>query len=130
MARALPRVTESQHQQALFEWWAIACRRYGLPEKALYHVPNEGKRSFSVAARLKAEGMRSGVPDIVLAAPRGNYGALYIELKTAKGRPTAEQLDYIDALRECGNAAQVCYGWDEARRVVEAYLDGREIPLR
>lgn len=123
-----PIATETQHQIALFQWWRLAHRHYGLPEKALYHTPNEGKRSYFTAAKLKAEGMRPGLPDIVLAVPRGGYGALYIELKTQKGRPSKDQLDYIDLLRSCGNVAMICRGWETAKAIIEAYLDGESIP--
>ena len=121
-------VTEHQHQSALFQWWKVVHHRYRLPEKALYHTPNEGKRSVYAAAKLKAEGMRTGLPDIVLAVPRGGYGALYIELKTQKGRPSQDQLEYIDILCSCGNVAMICRGWETAKAIIEAYLDGENIP--
>ena len=122
-------VTEHQHQAALFQWWKAVHRRYKLPEKALYHTPNEGKRSYYMAAKLQAEGMRKGVPDIVLAVPRGGFGALYIEMKSKKGRPTKEQTEYIELLRECGNVAVICYSWETAKNVIEAYLDEREVQV-
>ena len=58
-AKELPVPTESEEQQALFEWAERLCFRY--PELALlYHIPNEGKRSKATGARLKKEGMKSG----------------------------------------------------------------------
>lgn len=126
---AAPTVTESQHQRLLFEWWHYAHKQYKLPEFALYHTPNEGKRSYITAARMKAEGMRKGVPDIVLAVPSSGYGALYIELKTAKGRVSREQLDFLSLLDRCGNKAVLCRGWVAAKAVIEEYLQGRGKPL-
>ena len=122
-------VTEHQHQCALFQWWKIAHKHYHVPEKALYHTPNEGKRSFMAGKKLQAEGMRKGVPDIVLAVPSSGYGALYIELKTAKGRVSKEQLDYLSLLDRCGNKAVLCRGWVAAKAVIEEYLQGRGKPL-
>lgn len=120
-------VTEAQHQEALFEWWALVHRRYGLPECALIHVPNEGKRSVATAVRLKRQGMRKGVSDILLCAHAGKWHGLWIELKKQGGRATREQWDFIDAMQECGYAGAVCIGWEAARDTIAAYLAG-EIP--
>lgn len=92
----------------------------------LYHVPNEGKRSYKTAARLKAEGLKSGVPDICLPVPRGGYHGLYIELKRVKNsRVTQDQLDWIEALIAQGYVAAVCRGCDEAIELITRYLSGR-----
>ena len=61
--------TESEEQQTLFRWAAMQCGKY--PELALmFHIPNEGKRSWMTGGRMKAEGLKSGVPDIFLPVPR------------------------------------------------------------
>ena len=56
---------ESGHQEALFSW---AAYRTGLmPElQYMYHVPNGGKRDKATAAVLKRQGVKAGVPDIML----------------------------------------------------------------
>lgn len=120
--KPLHTVTEAQHQEALFQWWSMVHRRYGLPECALIHVPNEGKRSVAAAVRLKRQGMRKGVSDILLCAHAGKWHGLWIELKRMGGRPTDEQLDFIEAMRECDYDGAVCYGWEEARDVIMDYL--------
>lgn len=75
----IPVPTESEEQQTLFRWAAMQCGKY--PELALmFHVPNEGKRSKVVGGRMKAEGLKSGVPDIFLPVPRGEYHGLFIEI--------------------------------------------------
>ena len=80
----IPVPTESEEQQALFDWAELQKGKY--PElKALYHIPNEGKRSKATGARLKKEGMKDGVSDNCLPVKRGPYGSLYIELKRIKG---------------------------------------------
>ena len=44
------------------------------PQLALiFAIPNGGKRHIGTARKLKAEGVRSGVPDIFLACPRMPY---------------------------------------------------------
>ena len=124
-ADASPIPTESVEQQALFKWAKTARGKW--PElELLYHVPNEGKRSYKTAARLKAEGLKSGVPDICLPVPRGGHHGLYIELKRVKNsRVTKDQLDWIEALIAQGYVAAVCRGCDEAIELITRYLGGR-----
>ena len=95
------------------------------PELALlYHVPNEGKRSRTAGARMKAEGLKKGVPDLCLPVARGKWHGLYIELKRTKGgRVSQAQREWLDALEREGYAAAVAYGWEQAREMIAAYLE-------
>ena len=71
---------ESGHQEALFSW--AAYRTEIMPElQYMYHVPNGGKRDAATAVALKRQGVKAGVPDIMLPAARAGYHGLYIELK-------------------------------------------------
>ena len=114
---------EKEEQAALFQWAAVAT--YTFPELALmYHCPNGGSRNKIEAANLKNQGVKAGVPDIFLPAPRGRYHGLYIELKAGNNKPTKTQARWLRELRKQGYAAYVCYGWQEARQVLVAYLRG------
>lgn len=124
---------EETEQAWLFSWAGLQAGKY--PElDAMYHIPNGGARRKSEAARLKAAGVKPGTPDIHL--PAGHTGAdgrqylsLYIELKRLeKGRVSDAQHRRIQALRRLGNACEVCYGWLEAKAVIEDYLNGRYFP--
>lgn len=123
---ASPVPTESNEQQTLFEWARHMEGRW--PElKMLYHIPNEGKRSARTGARMKAEGLRSGVPDICLPVAKGGHHGLYIELKRRKNaRVTQEQLDWVERLSQQGYVAAVCRGCDEAISLITRYLRGGE----
>lgn len=118
----LPPPTESQEQIALFEWVEYAMARY--PElKLLFHVPNGELRNKVVAARLKKEGVRSGVPDLVLPVARGGYHGLYIEMKRIRhGKVSKDQREWLDALNEQNYCAIVCKGADEAQEAIVRYL--------
>ena len=122
----LPVPSESVEQQNLFRWAAVsAAARWPKEMRMLYHVPNEGKRSRATGARLKAEGLRAGVPDINLDVARGEYHGLRIEMKRRRGgRVSPEQAAWLEALREQGYAAVVAYGWEEAADAIEKYLRG------
>lgn len=121
---SLPVPTESEEQQALFRWAEVNQSRY--PQLALlYHVPNGGKRTKATAARLKAEGVKSGVPDICLPCANSRHHGLYIELKRVwRGCISPEQHRWIDALNAAGYRAVVCKGWAEAAAEIMSYLEG------
>lgn len=115
--------SEHEEQAALVRWAEF--QRPKWPELALLHaIPNGGHRHRVTAARLQAEGVRAGVPDLCLPVPRGGWHGLYIELKTRRGRPSREQRRWLDALRAQGYRAEVCRGWEAARAVIEDYLAG------
>ena len=119
----LPIPTESQEQKWLFEWKFYARRTY--PELALLHaIPNGGFRNKVTAARLKAEGVCPGVPDLCLPVPRGGFYGLYIELKRRKGgKLSDDQAAWIRDLGRQGYCVKVCRGWEEAKDVIIGYLE-------
>ena len=113
--------TEHEEQVALFQW---AAANEGEHEelKLLFAVPNGGYRPMTTAAQLKAEGVRSGVPDCCLPVARGRFHSLWIEMKRKPNRPTEAQEHWISTLRDYGHSAVVCYGAQEAIDVIKAYL--------
>lgn len=129
---------ETQEQQSLFAWAELFSSR--IPElQDMYAVPNASRRSKRVGAQMKREGMKAGVPDIVLPHARGGYHALYIEMKRrrvagtkvelkAGTRPRANQRGWHERLQLAGNRVEVCYGWEDARGVIEQYLKMPKIP--
>ncbi len=118
--------TETGEQQAVIEWCVRAAGKY--PElRLIYHIPNEGKRSVVKGAELKSIGLKSGVPDLCLPVARGGFHALYIEMKKSrKSKATAEQKKWLAALNAQNNVAVICYGADEAIKILEKYLNMKE----
>lgn len=124
-ARAqLPVPTESAEQQALMQWAARSAGR--LPGvELLFHIPNGGSRGKAEAGRFKAEGVKSGVPDLFLPVARGCCHGLFIEMKRRRGgRLSVAQKLWLEALEKQGYAVAVCRGWDEAAQEIAAYLGG------
>jgi hypothetical protein len=148
--------TEHAEQTALFAWAATAAR-YGIARandpatysvgmvlwpldapgklRKLYSIPNGGLRDKITASNLKAEGAKSGVPDIHFPVSRHGYLSLYIEMKRIKYKPkhvngmggrSHEQIAWGIDLTEEGNFVATCYGFEEARQCLIWYLDGRE----
>lgn len=115
--------SESEDQIGLFEWAAYAVKTH--PDlEWLYHIPNGGKRSITTAKRLKAEGVKAGVPDVCLPVPKGRYHGLYIELKAGKNMTTDNQDRWLDGLTANGYFTAVCYGWEAATKIITDYLRG------
>jgi len=113
--------TEAQHQINIIRWSEIVRDVY--PDlKLLYHIPNGGGRDAIEGKHLREQGVKPGVPDLCLPVPRGQYDALYIELKTEKGKASPEQEWWIRELTSQGNYAEVCHGWRSAIRVIEWYM--------
>lgn len=97
----------------------------------IYHVPNGGHRHIKVAADLKKQGVRAGIPDLVLPMARGGYFGLYIEFKATPPNAapvSAEQQARLRALNEQGYLAIVCRGHFDAMEQLRAYL--RMAPTR
>jgi hypothetical protein len=141
----VPSPLEHAEQSAFFARVASMLVEY--PWLGLMHaIPNGGLRpSKSVVRRgrhirvctegkkLKDEGVKDGVPDIHLPAPRGIYHGLYIEAKrmpyrAANGKivrqyPSPEQKHFIDGLRALGHKVEVCEGADAMFKTLVDYIN-------
>lgn len=118
--RAAP--SEDTIQAQVIRWANM--QRNVFPELArLFHVPNGGQRHVVVAAKLKEQGVKSGVPDLCLPVPRFGCHGLWIEMKTAEGRVSTTQKDWIEYLKGAGYRVEVCRSFDEARETLTNYLE-------
>lgn len=107
---------DREHAEAVRLMQIVRMHEHRHPELArLFHVPNGGARNKVAGAKLKAEGVRRGVPDYLwpLRSGVGDVG-LAIELKAAGGRLEPEQREWIAHLSGQGWRCVVAYGWEEA----------------
>ncbi len=112
---------EHYEQVALFQWIDIHKDKHkGLD--LTFAVPNGANTSPRIGKWMKEEGLKPGVPDVVLPLARQGYIGLWIEMKVDKNKPTKVQLDFHGRLREEGHKVVVCYNWEEARIVIMGYL--------
>lgn len=121
-SRAKPVDREGQEQAALMQELRL---RYPEAYALIYHVPNGGHRVKAVAARLKGQGVKAGVPDLVLPMARGGWFGLYIEFKAQPpfdAPVSASQDAYLQALHRQGYLAIVCRGSIDAMEAIRAYL--------
>jgi len=124
--RAKPK-TEYEEQKRLMKWARENVKI--MPELTwLFHVPNGGayahQDGYSVTGnKMKASGVKSGVPDLCLPIRRLPYSMLWIEMKRTKGGRVREaQSAWIEHLKHEGCKVEVCKGWQEARDIIKAYL--------
>lgn len=121
-AEALRIPTEDEEQKAVLAWAEQnrgRCPALGL----LFHIPNGGSRGKAEAGRFKAMGVKKGVPDLFLPAPRDGWHGLWVEMKRLKGgRVEPEQEDWHEKLRAAGYRVEVCRGAEAAIQVIAAYL--------
>lgn len=110
---------EHRLQCACVRWF-----RYKYPNLAqlLFAIPNGGSRNKAEASRLKAEGVTSGVADLILLRANRFYGALCIEMKTPKGRQSETQKHWQQMAESTGNKYILCRSLDDFRTQVENYL--------
>ena len=110
-------MSEHEIQCLLIKWASV------VPElKCLFAVPNGGHRHVAVAAKLKREGVKAGVPDLMLPIARGGYHGLFLELKADKGRLSDVQTIWLERLNANGYKTAVCFGFDSAKNTIMDYL--------
>lgn len=115
--------SEHSNQVALFMWASLPEQQQVYPMlKYMFAIPNGGKRDKITASKLKAEGVKPGVPDIMLPVPNSGYSGLFIEMKKPKGVVSAVQEPFHGVLRALGYRVRVCYGWAEAKDAIIRYM--------
>lgn len=122
-------MSEFQHQGALFEWARMPSTLAKHPELDLLESSLNGvKLTARQAAGAKYTGMLKGSHDVTLKVARGGFHGLSIEMKRPaetgkpKGRVSPEQFWYGERLKTEGWDVRYCYGWLEAKNVIEEYL--------
>jgi hypothetical protein len=124
--KKLPVRSEHEEQKAVIAWAKVMESQF--PKlRLLYAVPNAGKRTFAMAAFLQAEGMKPGVPDLVLPVARCGFHGLYVEMKRRNAVPSdvsTAQREWIRMLIEEEYAVAVAKGADMAREIIASYMAG------
>lgn len=117
---------EHEIQKAYFKW---ASHHKGL--EMLHANPNGGHRHIATACKLKAEGVKPGVPDVYLPVPRGAFCGLAIEFKAPDGNPSKEQRQRMSQMQQDGWCVALCWDWMSAARTTMGYMGlGRiELPV-
>jgi len=118
--------TEHAHQAALF--MSLVAHYADHPELRLaFAIPNGGKRDAITAGRLKAEGVKAGVPDLMLPIARGEYHGLFIEMKRPKsdgkeaGTEQTVQSEFMKSLTAQHYLCATCHHYQHALEIILWY---------
>ena len=68
--------------------------------------------------RYFSTGVPRGFSDL-FGVRRSDGRAVFIEVKTPKGRPTERQIHFIKSMRSCGAVAGICRSADEAIQLIK-----------
>lgn len=101
---------EHKIQVALMDYLAIAAR----PEIYFFAIPNQSNRHIANAAKMKAEGVRAGSPDLCFMWEGGKTG--WLEMKSEDGSLSTAQKYFRDMAQRLG------HNWAMARSVDEALI--------
>jgi hypothetical protein len=114
--------SEAEEQITVIAWADYVQHQYPAL-RWLYHCPNGEYRSKATAKRLKAMGVKPGVPDLILPVPMHGYTGLVIELKMGKNTPSPDQRRWLEHFASIGWKTAVHYSCDAAISEIEEYLD-------
>lgn len=115
--------SEEREQARLIKWTHLPAVRKIAPDLAfLFHVPNGGRRDGLTGSQMTALGVKRGVPDLWLPIPSQTCSGLIIEMKSATGRTSPDQIRWIDRMERAGWLCEVCRSADEAREVLISYM--------
>jgi len=107
-----------------------------IPDKLLFAVPNGGKRDQVTktnkkgvtttwspeAARMKRQGVKRGVSDVILLIPKKGFASLLMEFKTQQGNQSDEQLLFQQQAEACGSKYVIVRSVGNAIDEMKEYL--------
>ena len=79
----------------------------------IFAIPNGGARSAATGAKLKVEGVVSGIPDLYVPSWK-----LWIEMKKPGEKPSKNQKEIINYLEEIGDTVRVSDSLELAKKHV------------
>lgn len=106
-------------QKACVVWLELMRRQKKLN---YYHVPNGQYRSKRMAWVMKEQGLRAGVPDLVLLFPGGR--TIFVELKSPHGTLSTMQKIFHEELRLMGFEVHTVKTLDHLMNIYEQTTKG------
>ena len=111
-------ILESQIQKAVIGW---ASHKKNIRDH-LIHIPNGGFRNPREGASLRRQGVKKGVSDLFLALPSNGFHGFWIELKSKRGRVSAEQTDWLDRMKAAGYKTAITRSIEDTIQAIEDYM--------
>ena len=89
--------------------------------KTKMFVNSKGQKFSPEGCKLKAKGVKSGVPDILIFNQRNGFGGLAIELKVGPNTLSATQIEWMERLNKNGWLCFVSWSLDEVLSLIDWY---------
>lgn len=113
-------ISEHTIQTQCVAWFA---HQYPKLRGLLFAIPNGGQRGKAQAGKLRAEGVQRGVADLFLSVPSMWAHGLYIEMKNATGRQTADQAAFQKQVESKGYMYRICRTLEEFQLQINSHIE-------
>lgn len=111
-------ITPTEHQEQ-----SLVIQYCNLRKIPIFHIPNGSYKSVTARTKSKKEGLKAGVPDLMIPIANKSHHGLFIEMKRVKNsKVSVQQLKWIELLNKQGYKAIVCYGSSAAIKEIEEYI--------
>ena len=116
---------ESDLQKACIQWFDY---QYPQIKDLLFAVPNGAMlagnklQRIKQGNRLKSEGMRPGVSDLILSVPAKGFHGLMIEMKYGKNTLSSDQKKWLTKVKAQGYMVEVVYTKERFMEIINNYL--------
>jgi len=114
---------EEDLQRLCVEYAGALSLKYPLLDY-LFHPANGGKRPKGEAGKLKALGVKPGVPDLMLPfpSPTGKWPGMALELKAPKGSVSEDQWSWMGKAMGQGWLVGIVWSFEDFQDYLDIFL--------
>lgn len=115
-------------KRKLSDWWNRTHQMAGLPYSCMTSLI-DFPHATRGALRERAEGWKWWMPHVMLAVPRGGYGALFLYLSAGRKDCALklEESEVAEQLRIAGNRVELAKHWEAATQIIAEYVAGNMV---
>jgi hypothetical protein len=92
--------------------------------KTKSYINKAGKRVSPEGGRLKAKGVKSGVPDIIIFNQKRGYAGMAIELKVGNNKASPNQKEFMGKMTSLKWFTYISYSLEEIIDLIDWYFSG------
>lgn len=109
--------SEHEEQVALVQWFRD---NFPEPDYIIFAVPNGGTRGAREAVRLKQEGVKAGVNDLIILT---HGKVIFLEMKKINTKASTKQIEFHKNVEYLGFVSIIGYGASDASEKILKTLD-------